>query len=34
VNFVEKKRRMTRENAKRIVKKTGAGAKKAGAGAK
>ena len=28
-----KKRRMTRENAKKIVSKTGAGAKKAGAGA-
>jgi len=31
---VEKKRRMTRENAKKIVSKTGAGAKKAGVGAK
>ena len=30
---MEKKRRMTRENAKKIVSKTGAGAKKAGAGA-
>ena len=29
-----KKRRMTRENAKKIVSKTGAGAKKAGVGAK
>jgi putative flippase GtrA len=34
VSFVEKKRRMTRENAKKIVSKTGAGAKKAGVGAK
>jgi len=33
VSFVEKKRRMTRENAKKIVSKTGAGAKKAGVGA-
>lgn len=34
VSFVGKKRRMTRENAKKIVSKTSAGAKKAGVGAK